>query len=66
MSRTVTLEKVYKKLQNVESTLMEMKYGHIRTEKISRKEARLLERRSREIDKGHYISLKKAISILEK
>ncbi|MEK6957892.1 MAG: hypothetical protein AABW99_02870 [archaeon] len=65
-SETITLEKVYRKLERLENPVAELRHSILPFERLSKKEITELNRSRSEMRKGNFITAKKAISILEK
>ncbi len=53
-SKTVTLEKLYKKIGKLEEEIEELKLAVMPVEKISKKELKELKKTSKEMQKGHF------------
>ncbi len=65
-SKTITMEKVYRKLENLEKGLAELRYAILPAEKLSKKELRELSKTSEEMKNGKFLTSEEAISILGK
>ena len=63
---TITLEKVYRKLERLELDMQELKHSVMPAVKLSKKELREISKTSREMDKGKYLTVQEAIAILDK
>ncbi len=62
---TVTLKKIYKKLGELEQELTEVRFALLPIERIPKKELKELEKTSKEMRAGNYLTVKEAISALE-
>ncbi len=63
---TITLEKVYRKLERLERDMAELKHSILPAEKLSKKELREIAKTSTGMDRGKYLSAEETIALLDK